>query len=316
MTEIVLAATGALTALELARDYASRAMAPNTVRAYRAGWTDFQAFTARMGWDCLPAEPAHVGAYIASLATTHAMATIDLRLAAIAQMHRLAGHEWNSKHSAITQTLRAVRREHGKPQKQAAAIDTALVAELVASCDDSAIGVRDRAMLLLGFAGAMRRSEVVGLQIPDVKVTKAGIRLTIGRAKTDQEGRGAVIGIPHGQHEDTCPVRALARWMAMLGLREGPLFRRLSKGGNLVGYAAMQPQNVALVLQRRAELAGIEIALSPHGLRSGFITVAYRQGVRDDDIMKHTRHRDIGSMRRYIRRVDVEVESPAGQLGL
>lgn len=316
MTDIVTATTGALAALAVARDYAARAMSPNTLRAYGIGWRHFEAFAAGLGWQALPADPAHVGAYIASLATTHSAATIDQRLAAIAQAHRLAGHEWNGKHSAITQTLRAVLRDHGRAPRQAEAIGTDLVTELVGTCDDSPHGVRDRALLLIGFSGALRRSEIVALQVPDVRLTNRGIRLTIRRSKTDQSARGATLGIPAGANPDTCPLIAVTRWLTMLGLEAGPLFRRLSKAGNLVGDQAMLPAAVEYVLAKRVALAGIEAELTPHGLRAGFITVAYGAGVRDDDIMRHTRHRDVGTMRKYIRRAGLLDESPAGRLGL
>lgn len=319
MSDLVPSRPAALAALEAARAYAGLAMSESTVRVYRIAWTHFADWCAGLGVSPLPADPAHVGGYIASIATTHAPNTIAQRLAAIGQMHRFHNFPWDQKAAAISTTRRGVLRKHGRAPKQAAAISLESLQALVATCDDSPAGVRDRALLLVGFAGAFRRSELVGLLVDDVAISKGGLRVTVRRSKTDQIGAGAEVGIPRGQFAETCPVRAVEAWLSMLGDRERwglPLFRRLSKAGRLVGYRPMSPCAVWDILAKRVALAGLEEVMRPHGLRAGFITAAYDGGARDQDIMTHVRHKDLRTTRGYVRRAGLLTDSPAGVIGL
>jgi integrase len=179
--------------------------------------------------------------------------------------------------------------------------------------------VRDRALFLLGFAGAMRRSELVGLDVDHVSWTPDGLKLLIGRSKTDTEGEGAEIAIPRGQANDTCPVAALKEWLALSKITIGPLFRKVNRGG-VVEVARLSTDAVRQILLKRAAKAGLKGTLaepvSPHGLRAGFVTTAYRNGVSDEEIMGHTRHRSLTTMRSYVRRAKLGQRSPAGKLGL
>ena len=147
----------------------------------------------------------------------------------------------------------------------------------------------------------------------------AGERLRIRRGKTDRAGEGAELGLPRGRHAETCPVRAFEAWQAVARRRAGPLFRRVSTG-DTVGDTALHPDAVRRILLHRAGLAGLPAEgfeqLSAHALRVGFITEAYDKGVRDEDIMRHTRHRDLRTMRGYVRRAGLLSESPAGMLDL
>ena len=207
-------------------------------------------------------------------------------------MHRYNGFPWETGGLEIRSTLKGVLAGHGKPVRQATAIRLADLRKLVDTCDDGSMGRRDRA-LLLGFAGAFRRSELVALEVTDVVPTPFGLRVRIRRSKTDQERQGAEIGIPRGQQNPaTCPVRALEAWRATLKHRAGPLFRRISKAGT-IGRDALVPDSVRFLLLGRAHMAGITVPtgdrLTAHGLRAGFVTEAYDKGVRDQDIMDHTR---------------------------
>ena len=306
-------------ALAAAQAFARQAMAPATLRAYKADWQHYAAWCARAGFVPVPAEPATVGAYLASLAATHAPTTIRRRLAAIGKMHRFNGLAWTPAHRDIQEPLRGLLRRHGRPVQKAAALTLAMLRRLVATCDSSARGRRDRALLLIGFVGALRRSELVGLRVDDVSVAAGGLRVRIARSKTDAAGEGTELGLPRGKHPETCPVRAFQAWQAVAKRRAGPLFRRISPGGR-IGAAALHPDAVRRILAHRIRLAGIEIEssdrLSAHALRVGFITEAYGKGVRDEDIMRHTRHRDLRTMRGYVQRAGLLTESPAGVLDL
>ncbi len=306
-------------ALDTAQVLARKAAAPATLRAYKADWTHYAAWCAGHGFVPVPAAPATVGTYLASLAGTHAPATIRRRLAALGKMHRFNDLPWNTAHRDIQGPLQDLLRTHGRPVQKAAALTLPMLRQLLATCDRSARGRRDRALLLFGFAGALRRSELVALRVEDVAATASGLRLRIARGKTDQEGQGAEVGLPRGRHAGTCPVRAFDDWQAVANRKAGPLFRRVSAAGR-IGDAALHPDAVRRILAHRAGLAGLELEgfgrLSGHALRVGFITEAYGQGVRDEDIMRHTRHRDLRTMRGYVQRAGLIDDSPAGKLDL
>jgi integrase len=197
-------------------------------------------------------------------------------------------------------------------------------------------GRRDRALLLFGFVGALRRSELVALRVEDVAIvgggagqgsagrasgiaSGGGLQLRIIRGKTDQAGQGAEIGLPRGRHVETCPLRAFEAWQAVAQRKAGPLFRKISTGDG-IGDTALHPDAVRLILAHRVRMAGLTLdgfdRLSAHALRVGFITEAYDKGVRDEDIMRHTRHRDLRTMRGYVRRAGMVSDSPAGMLDL
>src|SRR5271165_4461801 len=306
-------------ALAQAQALARRAAAPATLRAYKADWTHYASWCAQAGFVPVPAAPATVGAYLASLAESHAPATIRRRLSAIGKMHRFNDLPWNSAHRDIQEPLRGLLRQHGRPPHKAAPLTLAMLRRLLATCDPSARGRRDRALLLFGFAGALRRSELVALRVEDVGASAGGLRLRIPRSKTDPTGQGAEIGLPRGKHPETCPARAFEAWQAVARRKAGPLFRRISSAGR-IGEAALHPDAVRRILAQRARMAGIELdgfeRLSAHALRVGFITEAYGKGVRDEDIMRHTRHRDLRTMRGYVQRAGLVTESPAGALDL
>jgi integrase len=234
-------------------------------------------------------------------------------------MHRFNDLAWNPGHRDIQGPLQGALRTRGRPVQKAAALSLAMLRQLVATCDQSARGRRDRALLLFGFAGAMRRSELVSLRVEDVAVVPGGLRVRIRRAKTDQTGQGAEIGLPRGRHAETCPVRAFEAWQAVAKRQAGPLFRKISTGGG-IGDTKLHPDAVRRILAHRVAMAGLSIEgfdrLSAHALRVGFITAAYDTGIRDEDIMRHTRHRDLRTMRGYVQRAGLVTESPAGGIDL
>ena len=328
-------------ALAAAAAYAKLALAPATCRAYQADWTHFFTWCAAANLPALPAAPATIGAYLSAMAPTHARASIRRRLAAIGQMHQLHGHDWTPSHPAIRAPLRGMLRRHGVPARRSAALGTAEIRRLVAACDASHTGepartpgrrrrtpgkaislaaLRDRALLLLGYAAALRRAELAGVTWEDLVFTGDGaLRVLISRAKGDPEGEGAWIGVPRGVRRDTYPVLTLEAWRTASGYDRGPVFRKIDCWGRL-GTDALHPDAVRQILRKRAAAAGLTVAaaerLSPHGLRAGFVTEAYAAGARDEQIMAHTRHRDLKTMRGYVRRAKLGTESPAKLLGL
>lgn len=306
-------------AIAKSKAYQEAADAPATLRAYVADLANFSAWCEAHDFQAMPAAPETVGAYLAAAGLGYALPTLRRRVAAIARAHRIARQPLDTRHPAIRETLRGIARTHGEPARRSAALTTEDIRRLVASCGDDLAGLRDRALLLIGFAGALRRSELVGLDVARVSPTPAGLRLLIPRSKSDKTGAGAEIGISRGRSAETCPVAALAAWLAAARIGDGPVFRKVTRW-NAVAATRLSPDAVRQILQRRAALAGITGTLlepvTPHGMRAGFVTTAYRNGVPDEEIMGHTRHRDLRTMRSYVRRAKLSQTSPAGKLGL
>jgi site-specific recombinase XerD len=302
---------------ESAREYAENARAENTRRAYRSDWRQFEAWNIARNLTALPAAPATIGRYLADMADMGKKpATIQRRLVAIAYAHRLAGYDLDTRHPAIREVFAGIRRKKGTAQVQKRALLTEDVRAMARALPSNAIGARDRALLLLGFAGALRRSELVALNVEDIEHQQAGIVLHIRRSKTDQDGEGQEIAIPYGQHEATCPVLALQTWLGAACIASGPVFRAVDRHGN-ISPSRLTDRAVALVVKRAATAAGLDPAnYAGHSLRSGMATSAARAGADERSIMNQTRHRSVAMVRRYIQRGQLFADNAAGCLGL
>jgi integrase len=260
-----------------------------------------------------------VAAYLAALAPLYSRSALERRLAAIGHAHRLGGLDWSAGHPAIRGTLRGIYRQHGSRRRQAAALTSVELKKLVAACPGDLAGLRDRALLLLGFAGALRRAELVGLDREHLRFTETGLRLLLPRSKTDQAGKGVELGLSRGKRRETCPVRAVEAWLEASACQYGPVFRKVDRWGN-IEHSRLGSDAVRDILRRRARDARITVPagerLSPHGLRAGFVTEAYLAGARDEQVMDHTRHRDLKTMRGYVRRAKLVTDSAVKLLDL
>lgn len=214
---------------------------------------------------------------------------------------------------------RGIGGKHGTPPRRSDALTIADKRKLVRACGATLVGARDWALFLVGFAGALRRSELVGMNVADITWTEDSLVLLITRSKTEAEGAGARIGISRGKAVETCPVTTLHDWLTKAGIDDGSVFRRVNRGG-AIEQGRLTAGAVRQVLVKRAGQAGITNTwaepVSPHGLRAGFVTAAYRNGVPDEEIMGHTRHRSLTSMRTYVRRAKLGNASPSGKVGL
>lgn len=303
---------------DAARGYARAASAANTRRAYRAAWADFANWCAAAGRDPLPATPEIVGSFLAERASTHKAASLNMRLVAIGHAHRLAQHRFDVQHPAIRETMKGIRRMHGTAsvKKEAAVVDVLrdAISHLVKVPGPRAL--RDRALLLVGFAGALRRSELVVLDLADLRFVAEGLVLTLRRRKTDQEGRGTEIAIPFGRSERTCPVLALRGWLAAAAVTAGPVFVSVNRHGG-VGTVRLSPVDVARVIKAAVAAAGYEPQdYAGHSLRSGFITSAARAGVAERHIQDQSGHRSLPMLRGYIRRGSLFMDNAAAKVGL
>jgi len=300
---------------ERARAYMNQSKSRNTRRAYKADWADFSQWAAERGFDALPAFPEAVGLYLTDRAATLKVSSLQRRLSAISQAHRLAGHKLDLQHPAIREVWQGIRRAHGAAQEGKAPVMTEDLRRMVGALPDSLLGLRDRALLLAGFAGAFRRSELVGLDFGDVDFTSAGVVVTIRRSKTDQTGQGIVRGLPYGSNPETCPVRSLQAWIEAAGIEDGSLFRSITRHGRIGGR--LSGKAVALVVKRAAKAAGLDPErFSGHSLRAGLATSAAAAGVDPVTIAGQTGHKRLDTLRGYIRLGSLFRDNAAGRVGL
>ena len=302
--------------IERAREFARQSKAENTLRGYRGDWKDFCRWCGQRELCPLPASPETVAAYIAECAGRLKVGSIQRRLNAIAEAHKAVGIDSPTSAGMVRNTIKGIRRTLGTAAVQKAAALTDDIRAMLSATDAGLIGVRDRAMILLGFAGAFRRSELVGLDLEDCSFSKDGLTITLRRSKTDQDGAGRKIGIPFGSNPETCTVRTVQAWMDESGITTGPLFRSITRHGRL-RPGRLAGIDVARVVKKLAKRAGLDAAkYGGHSLRSGHATSAAIAGATERSIMAQTGHRSVQMVRRYIRDGSLFRENSAGKLGL
>jgi integrase len=297
-----------------ARAAADTSRAEATERAYAADWRDFAAFASRIGRNRHPAEPETLALYVADLARRgQKSATIERKLAAIAVYHRAAGHVSPTEHDIVRAVVRGLRRQLGVGQQQKTALELDPLRVVIAQIPGDTRGRRDRALLLLGWAGALRRSELAALRVDDLRFEPEGVVARLRRSKTDQEAVGDAVAIPFGAEEATCPVRALRSWLDLSG-GGGSVFRRIDRHGNI--GVSLTPTAIATIVRERAVSAGIDGDFAGHSLRAGFATTAARAGRTEAAIMRHGRWKSVQVARRYIRHGSRWIDNPAAEIGL
>lgn len=298
-------------------DYLAASTSPATVRAYRSDWADFAAWCERYGAAPLPAAPEIVALYLTDLAETHKPATLTRRVSAIAKAHKAAKHESPTQAAVVRDALTGIRREkRTAPDAKAPVTVDDLRAIVGAELPGGAKGTRDRALLLVGFAGGLRRSELVGIDVEHLEFVGEGVVITLPRSKTDQEGAGRKVAIPFGTHKGTCPVRALQAWIAAAGIASGPVFRPVDRHGQ-IGAERLTGRAVALTVKHYAMALGKDASgYAGHSLRAGFATAAARAGASERSIMQQTGHKSEAMVRRYIRDGNLFRANAAGELGL
>ena len=301
-----------------ARSFAGDAKAASTRRAYAADLRDFEGWCSGHGVRPYPLDPAAAALYLTSLSGTKALATIVRRRTAVALEHQRRGLDPRPfGHPQVVDVWKGIRRLLGvAPQRAKAALLTDDLRRMLAPLGGATIDLRDRALLLVGFAGAFRRSEIVGLDVADLRFVAEGLEVTLRRSKTDQEGAGRLVGLPYGSRLETCPVRAVRAWLDAAALVAGPLFRPVSRHG-VVATERLSPAAVAIVVKRRARAVDLDPSqLAGHSLRAGFATSAALKGVTETAIAAQTGHRSMTILRRYIRPATVWQGNAAASVGL
>ena len=292
-----------------ARSYRTRAKSDNTLRAYTSDWRQFDDWCWKRELNPLPAAPEAVATYLASLALAgRADSTITRHLAAIGWKHKQEGAiapMGRDAHSLISDTLSGIRREQrARPTRKKAAITAKDLARMISFAEGQGTRAnRDRAVLALCLAAALRRSELVGLQLADVAMVDQGLKLKIGFSKTDQEGEGVEIAVPAGKV--LRPVEHLNAWLRVRGGAAGPLFTRIGAKGEFT-LAPMSDRSVARLIQRYAELAGLDPAtVAGHSLRAGFLTEAARTRASIKKMQEVSRHKSVKVLLGYVRSAEI-----------
>ena len=283
-------------------------IAESTRRAYR---TDLAHFAAWGGQ--LPAEPAQVASFLAAHAETLSVATLVRRIATISKAHEARGLRNPCRSEIVRATMRGVKRTRGVAQREAKPLLREDLFRVLDAMGEGVKDVRDRALLLVGFACGFRRSEIVALNCEDVERVRQGLIITLRRSKTDQEGAGRKVGIPFGRTRH-CPVLALDRWLAVARIEAGPVFRPVDRHGR-VASERLSGEAVSLIVKERVAAANIDPAgFSGHSLRAGFATSAVQAGVSTLKIRSQTGHASDAMLARYVRDGELFVDNAAGAL--
>jgi integrase len=321
---LVPAAAGAVapdagpTLSETALAYARQALSPATRRAYASHLRAWDAWCRAKDVVPAPAAPALVANHLAELAGQRAYVTLTSRLSAIAQAHHLMRLPFDLRDPELRKTLQGIARAHGtRPKRQAAPLLTADVIKLAGICGGDLRGERDRALILLGFAGAFRRAELVEIRVGDLTFGPHGLSVFLPRSKADQIGEGSLVHVAANPLAAHCPVAAMRAWLDAAGIRQGWVFRRITRS-DAIGRQGLSPESVRLILKERAWEAGYRgealDRITPHSLRAGCITTLAQASIHERDIMKHSRHGSQAVMRGYIRAAAVEEAFTSGAL--
>ncbi len=268
----------------------------NTLRAYKSDFRDFSLFCQRSGLKALPTDPKIVTLYLTHLSKTSKFSTLKRRLASISVIHKLQGHYLDVKHPAITENLLGIKRSKGTYQKAKKPIlinDLKLIINAINKEKNERIRAKNKALILVGFAGGFRRSELVNIFYEDIEFVQEGVKIFVKRSKTDQSGEGMIKGIPYFSNTSYCPVVSLKKWIKDEDIKTGKIFD-------------MSDKNVAIQIKKYAQLAGLDYKrYSGHSLRSGFATSTAELGAEERSIMNMTGHKTTQMVRRYIKEANL-----------
>ncbi len=283
--------------------------ANNTLRAYKSDFKDFSEFCAKHSFNSLPTEPKIVSLYLTYLSKNSKISTLRRRLVSISMVHKLKGHYLDTKHPVIVENLMGIRRVKGSIQigKKPLLINhLKLLINVINELKIQEIKkLRDKTIILIGFGGGFRRTELISIDYEDLEFVPEGLKITIRKSKTDQFGEGMIKGLPYFSNEIYCPVKNLKKWLEISKVKSGPIFRRFSKGLSLTNKR-LTDQSVVLLMKEYLSLAGIENkSFAGHSLRSGFATVAAESGADERSIMAMTGHKTTQMVRRYIREANI-----------
>ena len=270
---------------------------PNTLRAYESDYKDFSIFCIKNNFNPLPADPKILSLYLTNLSKTSKFSTLKRRIASISVIHKLKGHYIDTKHPVVMENLLGIKRQKGSKQKAKKPILIRDLKQIIDVINKLNIKedrkTRDKALILVGFAGGFRRSELVDLDCEDIEFVREGVKIFVKRSKTDQSGEGMTKAIPSFDNAHYCPVLHLQNWMFELKIKRGKVF-------------SISDKSVALIIKKYANLAGLDgNKYAGHSLRSGFATSTAESGAEERNIMAMTGHKSTEMVRRYIKEVNL-----------
>lgn len=289
------------------------ARADNTIDAYRSDWNDFCQWCDYHGETSFPAQPETIVNYINDLADNAKANTVARRISALTENFDAAGLTDNPcRFPIVKNALRGIKRMKGTRQQGKLPILFDDMREMLTYITGTPLQqARDKAILLVGFYGAMRRSELAGLTVEDLQFTRLGLMVTLRKSKTDQYDQGQQIGIPLVKDKDLCAVTALKEWLKLSGITSGPVFRGFTRGNKGVRKTAISDKSIALIVKHYVGLMGMDPKdYGAHSLRHGFATSAAQHHVEERQIMRQTRHRSTTVVRRYIDEADRLIDNP------
>ena len=283
--------------------------ANNTLRAYKSDFKDFGAFCAKHGFNSMPTEPKVVSLYLTHLSANSKISTLRRRLVSIGVVHKLKGHYLDTKHPIIIENLMGIKRKKGSIQTGKKPILISHLKQIINVIDDQKMDdikkIRNKTLILVGFGGGFRRTELISIDFEDLDFVDEGVKITLKRSKTDQFGEGLIKGLPYFLNKKYCPVNNLKNLINLSKIKTGPIFRRFAKGSVLTKHR-LTDQSVVLIIKDCLKLAGIENKnFSGHSLRSGLATVAAESGADERSIMAMTGHKTTQMVRRYIRDANI-----------
>ena len=283
--------------------------ATNTLRAYKSDFKDFVVFCAKHGFNSMPSDPKIVSLYLTHLSSNTKISTMRRRLVSIGVIHKLKGHYLDTKHPVIIENLMGIKRKKGSMQLGKKPILINHLKQIINVIDKQKVDeikkIRNRTLILVGFSGGFRRTEIISIDYEDIDFVEEGLKINLKRSKTDQFGEGLVKGIPYFNNEKYCPVTSLKNWINLSKIKTGPIFRRFVKGSILTDHR-LTDQSVVLIIKEYLKLAGIENKnFAGHSLRSGFATVAAESGADERSIMAMTGHKTTQMVRRYIKEANI-----------
>ena len=270
--------------------------ANNTLRAYQSDYRDFSLFCSKNGLSSMPTQPKIIALYITHLSKFSKFSTLKRRIASISVIHKLKGHYLDTKHPIIMENLHGIKRTLGSRQKAKKPLLINSLKKIIKAIDqEKKESNRDRALILIGFAGGFRRSELVSILKEDVELVDEGLKILIKKSKTDQSGEGSVKAIPYFQNQEFCPVIALKKYMSLKKFNS-----------NSEKIFKLSDKSVALIIKKYAQIAGLDpTKYAGHSLRSGFATTAAEFGAEERNIMTMTGHKTTQMVRRYIQEANL-----------
>ena len=269
----------------------------NTLRAYQSDYNDFSLFCSKNGFQAMPTQPKILALYLTHLSSYSKYSTLKRRLASISILHKTKGHYIDTKHPIIVENLMGIKRTNGSNQKGKKPLlinDLKLLIQAIDMSKEKNIRkIRDKALILIGFSGGFRRSELVDIEYEDVEFVEEGVKIFVKRSKTDQSGEGMTKAIPYFDNINFCPVKALNKWVVVADLKDGKIFN-------------ISDKNVALIIKKYANYAGLDAhKYAGHSLRSGFATSTAESGAEERNIMAMTGHKSTEMVRRYIKEANL-----------